>query len=134
MVEAGYEAWLNRDLKDGVSITRSVWSAMLAAAPTQGGGQLSGNTGELTEAVWQAVMLGGDAWGITDRVIALLAEAPAHEGKREAVEIVTEWLAMAEAAPTRTHGAIRYPPICQGELDAIALLAALRPTDTGGEA
>jgi hypothetical protein len=26
----------------------------------------------LREAVWQAVMLGGDAWGITDRVIALL--------------------------------------------------------------
>ena len=59
------------------------------AAPTQGGGQLSGNTGELAEAV----------------------------------EIVTEWLAMAEAVPTQTHGVLRYPPISQGELDAIALLA-----------
>jgi hypothetical protein len=52
---------------------------------------------------------------------------------REAVEIVTEWLAMAEAVPTQTHGVLRYPPISQGELDAIALLAALRPTDTGRE-
>jgi hypothetical protein len=68
---------------------RAIWSAMLAAAPTQGGGQLSGNTGELAEAV----------------------------------EIVTEWLAMAETVPTQTHGAIRYPPISQGEIDAIALLA-----------
>ena len=59
------------------------------AAPTQGGGQLSGNTGELAEAV----------------------------------EIVTEWLAMAEAVPTQTHGVLRYPPISQGELDAIAILA-----------
>jgi hypothetical protein len=60
--------------------------------PTQGGGQLSGNTGELAEAV----------------------------------EIVTEWLAMAEAVPTQTHGVLRYPPICQGELDAIK--AILAPT------
>jgi hypothetical protein len=59
------------------------------AAPAQGGGQLSGNTGELAEAV----------------------------------EIVTEWLAMAEAVPTQTHGVLRYPPISQGELDAIAILA-----------
>jgi hypothetical protein len=85
-----------------------------AAAPAPDG---------LREAVWQAVMLGGDAWGITDRVIALLAAAPAHEGKREAVEIVTEWLAMAEAVPTQTHGVLRYPPTSRGELDAIALLA-----------
>jgi hypothetical protein len=89
-------------------------AALEAAAPAPDG---------LREAVWQAVMLGGDAWGITDRVIALLAAAPAHEGKREAVEIVTEWLAMAEAVPTQTHGVLRYPPISQGELDAIALLA-----------
>jgi hypothetical protein len=59
------------------------------AAPTQGGGQLSGNTGELAEAV----------------------------------EIVTEWLAMAETFTPQTHGALRYPPISQGEIDAIALLA-----------
>ena len=85
-----------------------------AAAPAPDG---------LREAVWQSVMRGGDAWGITDRVIALLAAAPAHEGKREAVEIVTEWLTMAEAVPTQTHGVLRYPPISQGELDAIALLA-----------
>jgi len=77
----------------------------------------------LREAVWQAVMLGGDAWGITDRVIALLAAAPTHEGRREAVEVVTEWLAMAEAVPAQTHRVLRYPPISQGELDAIALLA-----------
>jgi hypothetical protein len=32
MLTAGYEAWLNRDSKDGVSITRSVWSAMIAAS------------------------------------------------------------------------------------------------------
>jgi hypothetical protein len=63
--------------------------ALEAAAPTQGRGQLSGNTGELAEAV----------------------------------EVVTEWLAMAETVPTQTHGALRYPPISQGELDAIALLA-----------
>jgi hypothetical protein len=30
---------------------------------------------------------------------------------------------MAEAVPTQTHGVLRYPPISQGELDAIALLA-----------
>jgi hypothetical protein len=89
-------------------------SALEAAPPAPDG---------LREAVWQAVMLGGDAWGITDRVIALLAAAPTHEGRREAVEIVTEWLAMAEAVPTQTHGVLRYPPISQGELDAIALLA-----------
>jgi hypothetical protein len=97
---------------------------LYAAAPDPDG---------LREAVWQAVMLGGDAWGITDRVIALLAAPPAQEGKRGAVEIVTEWLAMAEAAPKRTHGVLRYPQISQGELDAIALLAALRHTDTGWE-
>ena len=37
----------------------------------------------LREAVWQAVMLGGDAWGITDRVIALLAALRPTDTGRE---------------------------------------------------
>jgi hypothetical protein len=37
MLTAGYEAWLNRDSKDGVSIIRSVWSAMIAASTSVGG-------------------------------------------------------------------------------------------------
>jgi hypothetical protein len=100
--------------KAAEQLAEDALTALEAAAPAPDG---------LREAIWQAVMLGGDAWGITDRVIALLAAAPAHEGMREAVEIVTEWLAMAEAVPTQTHGVLRYPPISQGELDAIALLA-----------
>ena len=85
------KAWpsASGNAKAAEQLAEDALAALEAAAPTQGGGQLSGNTGELAEAV----------------------------------EIVTEWLAMAEAVPTQTHGAIRYPPISQGEIDAIALLA-----------
>jgi hypothetical protein len=61
----------------------------LLAAPAQGGGQLSGNTGELAEAV----------------------------------EVVTEWLAMVETFTPSNYSRARHVPICQGEIDAIALLA-----------
>jgi hypothetical protein len=89
MMVNGREALMPLVRLDSYGPLIGVWKDMLAAAPTQGGGQLSGNTGELAEAV----------------------------------EVVTEWLAMAEAVPTQTHGVLRYPPISQGELDAIALLA-----------
>jgi hypothetical protein len=75
--------------KAAEQLAEDALAALEAAAPTQGRGQLSGNTGELAEAV----------------------------------EVVTEWLEMAKTFTPQTHGALRYPPICQGELDAIALLA-----------
>jgi hypothetical protein len=54
---------------------------------------------------------------------ALLAKGDSHEGKREAVEIVTEWLAMAETFTPSNYSRVRHVPISQSELDAIALLA-----------
>jgi hypothetical protein len=85
------KAWpsASGNAKAAEQLAEDALAALEAAAPTQGGGQLSGNTGELAGAV----------------------------------EIVTEWLAMAEAVPTQTHGVLRYPPISQGEINAIALLA-----------
>jgi hypothetical protein len=45
------------------------------------------------------------------------------------VEVVSEWLDMVEREPTGLGGVLRYPPICQSEIDAIR---ALLNNQTGG--
>jgi hypothetical protein len=62
MLEAAQRATPTTYLFDGEP--QNIWSAMLAAAPSQGGGQLSGNTGELAEAVKRMAraMRNGKAW------------------------------------------------------------------------
>jgi hypothetical protein len=67
-----------------------------------------------------------------ERGRALAASSPVVPvGVSEEVEIIEDWLAMAKSCQL-VGGIVRHVPMCQTEIDAIdAILAALRPTDTG---
>ena len=56
---------------------------------------------------------------------AMLSAAPAPEGMLEAIEVVTEWLAMAKETPKPLHSSLNYVPICASEFEAIERILAL---------
>ncbi len=56
---------------------------------------------------------------------AAASPAPSMVGLREKVELVTEWLARAQDAPTDHLGVMRFVPICETELQAIRDCLAL---------
>jgi hypothetical protein len=73
-----------------------------------------------------------------DTILAALptdAVQPVGGVDREAVDVVEEWLAMAEQCSlVGATGVLRYPPICTSEIAAIRRLAlyATAPTAWGG--
>jgi len=73
----------------------------------------------------------GPLIGVWEDMLAASPVVPV--GVREEVEITEDWLAMARSCQP-VGGIVWHVPMCQTEIDAIAaILAALRPTDTGGE-
>ena len=90
-------------------------------------------TTRLEPVAWRWQWPGQNTWGYADynlhpdaeTVQPLYAAAPAPDGMREAIEVVTEWLEVAKETPKPLHSSLNYVPISTGEFGAIERILAL---------